>query len=538
MTFLILCILVLGSGALVFFRLWAVDHNHLAIIVPLFVILGGLLMATMGYILGSQALTWLSAAEAALLAVITSVGLMIVLRKTIVEPAKKVRALSGDIVLDDQQPPDHFWGTNELVLAQKKLESLNTGFSDLSNYARAIGNGDFACKIQSAAIPETIGQDFSEMTDKLEKLITQINENIVVVNEVFAQVSETVKSFREMAAQIGKIIQQVALGSSQQSEMITQTVTSVDQIMLAIDSVARGAQQQAVAVSKTSKVAAQIRETIQLISKNAETQAVNANNAANTTQNSVKVVDETVLGMQKIKTRVDFSVQKVQEMGQRSLQIGTILETIEDIASQTNMLALNAAIEAARAGEHGKGFAVVADEVRKLAEKSASATKEIAVLIKTIQKTVDEATQAMNESAQDVDHGVQLVNHSRKALDQLSLSAESSKNAGELIASSAVEMNGLADELAGAMSIVSNIVEQNTAATEEMAAGSNEFSKAIEMIASVSAENSATIKTISASTVEMDSQAEAAITSALFLSKMLDNFSAVTGQFKLNNHKS
>ena len=140
--------------------------------------------------------------------------------------------------------------------------------------------------------------------------------------------------------------------------------------------------------------------------------------AAEAAANGLAAVDKTADGMARIKSAVEASAVKVTELGAKGDQIGAIVETIDDIADQTNLLALNAAIEAARAGEQGKGFAVVADEVRKLAERSGRATKEIAALIAEVQQGTEEAVKAMTVGAAEVEAGAQLAVDSKTALDR------------------------------------------------------------------------------------------------------------------------
>ncbi|NMB58185.1 MAG: HAMP domain-containing protein [Chloroflexi bacterium] len=419
------------------------------------------------------------------------------------------------------------------TLANSFREMINFQIS-MANSAEQLSNGDLTAEIRPKSEEDVLGVAFERMIKNLRDAIGEVASNAANLNQSSAQLAQASDQAGQATSQIATTIQQVARGTSQQTEAATHSAASVEQLRRAIENVSRGAQAQAEAVSKMAALTGSLSSSIQQVAGNANAVSVESNNAATAAREGSTTVADTIEGMETIREKVGFSAKKVQEMGNRSDQIGAIVETIDDIASQTNLLALNAAIEAARAGEHGKGFAVVADEVRKLAERSSAATKEIGSLIRGIQETVAEAVTAMNESAAEVETGTERASKAGTALENILKAAEAVNEQAQLAASAVSQMGSLSNELVAAADDVSAIVEENTAATEEMAAGSNEITQAIDNIASVSEENSAAVEEVSASAEEMSAQVEEVTASAMSLSEMADLLQKTVDRFKLN----
>ena len=386
--------------------------------------------------------------------------------------------------------------------------------------------------------PETVEHDLSESYNVLKQTVRGTIEETTRMGqfmvEAGSQLTQVAEQASQATAQIAITMQQIAQGTAHQSNSVTQATHSIEHMMQAIDEVAKGAQEQAVAVSQSAEVTHKITGAIQQVTKNAQNGYEEATVAAETARRGANTIEATIKGMQTIKDTVGVLAQKIQEMGQRSGQIGAIIETIDDIASQTNLLALNAAIEAARAGEQGKGFAVVADEVRKLAEKSTAATGEISHLISGIQKTVSEAVAAMDKGKTEVDLGVSRADESGQALHHILQAVETVTLQVEEISTAAQEMGVSSQTLQGNVERVSAVVEENSAATEEMAAGSHEVTLLINDIARVSEENSAAVEEVSASAEEMSAQVQEVNTSAQTINQMAQTLKDTIACFKLN----
>ncbi len=222
------------------------------------------------------------------------------------------------------------------------------------------------------------------------------------------------------------------------------------------------------------------------IARNCLYAAENAQKAVEQTHSGSQIVQNSSRLMENIAQRVNESSQTVESLGQRSDQIGAIVNTIQDIADQTNLLALNAAIEAARAGEQGRGFAVVADEVRALAERTTKATKEISAMIKTIQGETQTAVDSMSEGVAEVKRGTDETARSGEALEDILNKINELTMQVSQIATAAEEQTATTSEITQNIQMITDVVNRNvenarstTSATGKLADQVDELHKLV-----------------------------------------------------------
>ena len=169
--------------------------------------------------------------------------------------------------------------------------------------------------------------------------------------------------------------------------------------------------------------------------------------------------------MNTIRETIQDTAKRIKRLGESSQEIGNIVELINDIAEQTNVLALNASIQASMAGDAGRGFAVVADEVQRLAERSANATKQIEMLVKTIQSDTKEAVVSMERSTTDVVGGALLAENAGAALDEIDQVSNQIAALVQNISSSARQQATAAANISRNMGVVREISAQTAEAT-------------------------------------------------------------------------
>jgi twitching motility protein PilJ len=259
-------------------------------------------------------------------------------------------------------------------------------------------------------------------------------------------------------------------------EALRDLVTTINNTAIRIDAAARQTQATSAHIAQASetqsKQVGDATESIARMAASVEAVSGDAERSADVSRHSVDIahkggeaVRRTIEGMNAIRETIQETSKRIKRLGESSQEIGNIVELINDIAEQTNILALNASIQASMAGEAGRGFAVVADEVQRLAERSANATRQIEVLVKTIQSDTNEAVVSMERSTTDVVGGALLAENAGAALDEIESVSNQIANLVQNISSTSREQAMASTDITRNMGVLREVSSQTAEAT-------------------------------------------------------------------------
>lgn len=281
--------------------------------------------------------------------------------------------------------------------------------------------------------------------------------------------------FNQFVEKIQRTVEHVAHATTEVASAATEIAATSEQMANSLDQQRSQSNQVAAAVEELS---ASVTE----IATRATTLSTHTQSSGKTAEEGHQVVGDTVEQIQQISRIVNEASEQMHELGERSQAIGMVISVINDIADQTNLLALNAAIEAARAGQHGRGFAVVADEVRKLAERTTTATGEVADLISAIQSQTKTAIDHMGQGTALVDDGVRTATSAGDALNRI---VGNTNEVGALVSSIAAateEQSSATQEIAMSVESISHASDQSNEAATQAASAALQLSERAESL--------------------------------------------------------
>jgi methyl-accepting chemotaxis protein len=454
------------------------------------------------------------------------VGMRIFFNRVVYTPIKNLTSIADKLALGDVDVKIESTRLDEVGQLEKSFISIIDSVKEQSGIVELISNGELQTDAKVKSGKDILSINLNKVVETLRRLIEEVSsltksategklsergdltkysggyrEIVTGINNtldaVIVPLKEGVSALEKMATgdltvritstykgdhqiiknSINGLAESFSNALSEVTEAVQATASASNEISSSSEEMAAGAQEQSSQTTEVASAVEQMTKTIMETTKNSSTAAEAAKNSGTIAKEGGRVVSETIAGMNRVAEVVKKSAETVEALGKSSDQIGEIVQVIDDIADQTNLLALNAAIEAARAGEQGRGFAVVADEVRKLAERTTKATKEIATMIKQIQKDTEGAVASMSKGTEEVEKGKALADRAGQSLQQIITGADEVVDMVTQVAAASEEQSSAAEQISKNIEGISNVTRESASGVQQIARAAEDLSR-------------------------------------------------------------
>jgi len=318
----------------------------------------------------------------------------------------------------------------------------------------------------SMAVAVFISRSILHAVQQMLTNIEGITSNNLAGDDVAVECDDdlgrTARSINKMKNNLREMILGIAATAENVSE-------SSREISLTASHSASSAENQKHQVQQIAAAMMEMAATVRMVSEHSNNAVISTTSAAESARNGGVIVDDVLERMRGISESVRESAANIEHLGAKSDEIGRIVGVIDEIATQTNLLALNAAIEAARAGEQGRGFAVVAGEVRRLAERTSTATNEIASVIKNVQRMTAEAVQQMRFGMTAVEQGVEVTGKAGDSIQRIIQESEKVGNMVAQIACAATQQSSTTEQVNASMGQISKLAAESADGAQQSA---------------------------------------------------------------------
>jgi methyl-accepting chemotaxis protein len=397
--------------------------------------------------------------------------------------------------------------------------------------ANKIASGDLTEKIDVRGEDEVanLGEAINRMVFNLKDMIAKIvsvsqkvsraTENVVITSREVLDVSdmqkEEIQSATLAVQEMGVAITQVAESTKSLSQVAHETSAAVMETKTSMESIAENANINNESAQETASIIEELLANIKQVAESTERltdssigiassiEEVNATTKEiddkakesvvladavmkNASERGMKALEAAINGMREIKNGIASLSETINKLGKKSVDIGKILNVIDDVADRTTLLALNAAILASQSGEHGKGFAVVAEEIKALAHRTTESTSEIAGLIKSVQAETGSSVKMVSDNIKTVESGMKLVNDLNETLKSIIESSKASTSMARAIQKATEEEARVINNITTSVEHMTGQIGKISSAIQEQSKGSNFIIKETEKVRNLS----------------------------------------------------